>query len=205
MKHSSPLLNAIITESLGPDGEREPARIASGVEQLEVRLHLLTLGVILDVFPNADRWSKLAAMSQNWLFDSSAVAYKKSPEVLATMQKGGIGSPKHNARVWWQVCRGIQGRFKGSLRDFLRASDDDAPAIQEYLNQSKATFPVLSGPVISARWLDLIHRIGGIPLTHWDRLKVPLSPELKSKAEMAGIKDDQVHPQVAAALRWFKS
>lgn len=202
---NDPLIKALIDESFGPRGVQEPARTADGVEDVERRLHLLTLGVILDVFPSAERWSKLVGISQEWLFDSSEVAYKKSPEVLAAMQAGGIGGPKHNARVWWQVCRGIQGRFNGSLRDLIRANGDDAEAIQAYFNQSKTTFPVLSGPIISVRWLDLVHRIGDIPLKHWDGLKVPISAELKSTAEQAGIAGDEVHPQAAIALRWMRS
>lgn len=202
---NDPLIKAFVGEVLGLDREHEPAQIAASVGHLERRLHVLTLGVILDVFPSADRWSKLVEMSQEWLFDSSDVAYKKSQEVLAAMQGGGIAGPKHNARVWWQVCRGIQGRHKGSLRELMRASEDDALVIQEYLSQSKTTFPVLSGPIISVRWLDLVHRIGGVSLNNWDKLKVTLSPELINTAKQVGITSDHVHPQVAVALRWVKS
>lgn len=198
------LSDALFENPLGLCGEHEAAQIAGEVGDLERRLHALTLGAVMDVFPVAERWTALAALEEDWLLDSSQAAYKKSQEVGAAMQAGGVGGPKHNARVWWQVCRGLQGRFKGSVRGLIRENGDDALAIQSYLNESKTTFPVLSGPVISARWLDLVHRIGEVRLKNWGELKVTLPPELKQAAGQFGLKDDEAHPKAAAALDSWK-
>ena len=116
------------------------------------------------------------------------------------MQEKHISGPPHIARVWWQVCRGVQGRFKGSWRDLLKANDDNAQTLQSYLQNSKATFPVLSGPVISARWLDLVHRIGGVELKGWETLTVTLPPDQKKTARLFGILADEVHPLVSSAV-----
>ena len=145
------------------------------IDGIEQRLNVLALGVILDTnFLSAERWSALKANSEHWLFDPSKVAYQSSPQVWAAMQELKISGPQHIARVWWQICRGVQGRFKGSWRDLIEANADNALTLQAYLQDNHTTFPVLAGPVISARWLDLVHRMGGVALQDWETLVVKL-------------------------------
>ncbi len=198
---SSPLVRAFQEHPLGLCGAHDPAKIVGSVEAIEQRLSALTLGVVLDIkHLNQERWSALAVIHDHWLLEPSQVAYRSSSEVLDGMQEMHISGPPHVARVWWQVCRGVQGRFKGSWRDLLQANDDNVQEIQIYLQNSKTTFPVLSGPVISARWLDLVHRIGGVELMNWDSLTVPLPPHQKKTARLFGITTDDVHPLLSSAL-----
>ncbi len=201
MPLSSPLVQAFSDHPLGLCGQHDPAKAAESVSVLEQRLTILTFGVVADTrHLNAERWSALAALHDHWLFDPTQAAYKSSQEVLAALQQQRIAAPQYIARVWWQICRGVQGRFKGSWRDLLKANDDNAQTLQNYLQQSQTTFPVLSGPVISARWLDLVQRIGGVPLQGWDALTVTLPPEQIKTARKFGIMVDEVHPLVSSAL-----
>ncbi|MGB8983119.1 MAG: hypothetical protein WCC12_14685, partial [Anaerolineales bacterium] len=147
-----------------------------------------------------ERWSTLTALHGGWLVDPSQVAYRTSQQVLDGMREAHISGPAHIARVWWQLCRGVQGRFKGSWRDLLKANNDNAHTLRGYLAKNKATFPVLAGPVISARWLDLIQRIGGVTLTGWEALTVPVPSGQRKSARLFGITGDVVHPLIANAL-----
>jgi hypothetical protein len=195
------LVNALKDRPAGLCGHHEPACAVETVADTEQRLRVLTLGAIMDVFPIRDRWETLAELSNHWLLDPGDVAYRKSQEVGAAMHDAGLGGPKQNARVWWQVCRGIQGRYKGSIRDMLRDNSDDAIRMQTYLFASKTTFPVLSGPVISAQWLDLVHRIGDVKLERWDELVMELSETQKQAAQAFGVKAaTRAHPATAAGL-----
>lgn len=201
MGPASNLIQAYSEHPLGLCGQREPARVIGSVEDMERRLTILTLGVVLDINPlTQERWSGLLALAEHWLFDPSYVAYRSSQQVGMAMQELGIPCPQHIPRVWWQICRGVQGRFKGSWRGLMDANQYDALALQTYLRKSKTTFPVLAGPVISARWLDLVHRIGGVHLTGWEKLSVPLSKEQRKTAQLFGIKENEVHPQLFNAL-----
>ncbi|MGH2581485.1 MAG: hypothetical protein ACRDFQ_01145, partial [Anaerolineales bacterium] len=182
-------------------GEHDPASVVSGITGSEQRLSILTLGTVLDINPlTQERWSGLASVAGQWLLDPSQVAYKSSHEVLAAMQDLRILGPRHVARVWWQLCRGVQGRFKGSWGELIAANQGNAQTLQRYLEQSETTFPVLAGPVISARWLDLVHRIGGLTLQDWENLRVPLPKELLKAADQFNIKENEVHPMLYNAL-----
>ncbi len=206
MTLSSPLVQAFSDHPLGLCGQREPARVISHLKDIEQRLNLLTFGVVVDTkHINAERWSALAEAHDHWLFQASQSAYKTSPQVLEGIQQLHIAAPRYIARVWWQICRGVQGRTKGSWRDLLRGNDDDAQLLQKYLRENQTTFPVLSGPVISARWLDLIHRVGGVPLKNWETLSVPLAKNQRKTAQLFGVATDEVHPVFSSALNVWKS
>lgn len=201
MANATQLIQALTDHPLGLCGQHDPAKSIQQVEALEERLNLLAFGAVMSTDPlPASGWETLAALHDHWLFLPGQVSYRPSQEVLACMQALHIRAPGYIARVWWQVCRGVQGRFKGSWRDLLAANGDDAQALEGYLLQSKSTFPVLSGPVVSVRWMDLVQRIGGVPLQGWDDLRVPLSPHLVEAACTFGVAAKKVHPCLAAAL-----
>ena len=198
---ASNLIHAYSEHPLGLCGHHEPARIVSSVEDVERCLTILTLGIVLDINPlTQERWSGLLTLAEHWLFDPSYVAYQSSQQVGAAMQETGISCSQHIPRVWWQICRGVQGRFKGSWRDLMGANDYDALVLQGYLRKSKTTFPMLAGPVISARWLDLAHRIGGVSLKGWENLLVPLSRQQAKTARLFSIEKNEVHPLLFSAL-----
>ena len=197
------LTEALIDHERGLCGHHEPAAIITTISDEEMRLRMLTLGAILDVFPIPDRWEVIAGLADHWLMDVSDVAYRHVKEMPVAFRSVGIKGPRHNARQWWQVCRGVMSRAKGSVRDLLRLSNDDALAMQRYVRESKAMFPILAGPVISARWLDLIHRVGRVPLTNWELLTVLLSTRQRESAAEFGDSRTQVHPSLALSLeRW---
>jgi hypothetical protein len=200
MTLSSHLVQAF-NHPLGLCGRHDPAKSVSSVEVFEQRLSILTFGAVLDTkYLSPERWSALIAIHDHWLLDPSQVAYQSSPQVLAGMREAHISGPQYIARVWWQICRGVQGRFKGSWRDLFKANNDNAHTLQSYLQNNQTTFPVLSGPVISARWLDLVHRLGGVALQGWETLTVTLSSHPKKTARLFGIMVDDVHPQLSSAL-----
>jgi hypothetical protein len=207
MSLSSSLVNAFNNHPLGLCGRHEAAQCVLGIDGIERRLNVLTFGAIVDAnFLSEERWSALKANREHWLLDPSQTAYRPSPQVWAAMQELNISGPRHIARVWWQVCRGVQGRFKGSWRALIRANDDSAPTLQAYLQKNRATFPVLAGPIISARWLDLVHRMGGVELKDWESLTVDLPADQGRAARLFGIMTDTIHPYFASALHtWSKS
>ncbi len=201
MTLSSPLVDAFSSLPLGLCGQHDPARLVQSVSSVERRLNLLTLGAVASTnLPGPEQWAVLVDHQENWLFDPSQVAYKVSQEVTEAIVSLHIGAPQYIGRVWWQVCRGVQGRFKGSWRALLEANADDCAKLIGYFDRSSATFPVLSGPVVSVRWLDLIHRIGGVPLTGWESLAIPLASSQLKMAASFGITDQKVHPLISAAL-----
>lgn len=198
---SSPIVQAFSEHPLGLCGQRDPVRVVGNVKGLEQRLNILTLGVVLDVNPLSEkRWSVLVKLAEHWLLNPSAVAYKQSQQIQTAMQEMKILGPRHTSRVWWQICRGVQGRYKGSWRDLLTDGEDHVSVLMAYLEKNKATFPILAGPVISARWLDLVYRIGAVELSDWESLKVPLSDRQKKKARQIGVESDEIHPLLFNAL-----
>ena len=201
MTQSSSLVDAFTTHPLGLCGQHDPARVLADVEPLERRVNLLAFGAVVSTTPlSQQHWTSLTANRDSWLFDPSQVAYQPSPAVSVAIQNLNIGAPGFMGRVWWQICRGVQGRFKGSWRSLFQSNADDTQRLLGFFGQSKAAFPVLSGPVISPRWLDLVHRIGGIPLSGWESLTVPLAPGQSEAASAFGITGQEVHPLVSAAL-----
>ena len=187
-------------------GAPDPFLAIQQIEDAEVRLHALTLNTIVDISPKTTKIPKLIDAQDHWLLQSTQVAYKQSKEVEESLNQLGIGGPRQNARVWWQICRGIQGRFKGSLTSLFEENLYDADQVTTYLQASKTTFPVLSGPVVSIRWLDLISRYGEKPLKNWEGLVIPLPSSYKEIAEVLGLKTDIVHPAVVSALSlWSQS
>lgn len=201
MALSSPLVQAFSDHPLGLCGRHEAARSVGVIEDGEQRLNVLAFGVVADAnFLSLERWSALAAIHDHWLLVPSQVAVQSSSQVLTGLQEMGIPGPQYTARVWWQICRGVQGRNKGSWRDLIKANDDNALTLQSYLQKNQTTFPVLAGPVISARWLDLVHRIGGVTLQGWETLTVKLPSHQSKVARLFGIGADEVHPLLSSAL-----
>ena len=201
MPLSSPLVRAFHQHPRGLCGQQEPARVISTVEDLEQRLTILALGVVLDINPlSRERWSQLASLAGHWLLNPSQVAYQPSQQVLAAMQEMHILGGQHIPRVWWQICRGVQGRFKGSWRELIDLNKDNAQMLQSYLQHNRITFPVLAGPVVSARWLDLTHRLGGVSLHGWEDLLIPLPKRQVKIAGLFGIRENAVHPLLFNAL-----
>ena len=207
MTLSSPLVQAFNTHPLGLCGRHEAARSVSSIHNIEQRLSVLTFGVVMDTnFLSLERWSALIAIHDHWLLDPSQVAYRSSEQARIAMKEMGISAPQYIARVWWQICQGIQGRYEGSWRDLFKANDEDARALQCYLRKNRTTFPVLAGPVISARWLDLVHRIGGVTLQGWDVLTVNLPADQRKTARLFGVVVDEAHPLFSSALNaWATS
>lgn len=201
------LLGALYHDPLGLCGHRDPVAKVAAVEDEEARLRVLALGSVLadSLAPSAGVWAQLAALHDHWLLDPSAVAYRPSPVVAEALAEAGIGGPRHAARVWWQICRGFQGRFRGSIRQMLRACGDDAVEAQMYLTESPTTFPVLSGPVVSAAWLDRVHRTGGVALDRWPLLVVELAAGDQAAAAEFGISSRLAHPQERWALRVWRA
>lgn len=201
------LLEALYGSPYGLCGQHDPVACVSEIEDVETRLRVLTLGSVL-VGTGAGKfetWERLTPLAAHWLLDPSAVAYKPSPEVSAALKETEVGGPGHAGRAWWQLCRGFQGRFKGSVRQMLRTCGDDAIEAQVYLTESPTTFPVLSGPVVSAAWLDRVHRVGQVALDRWEMLLVELADGDRAAAAQFGTEMPVAHPQVRWALRVWRS
>jgi hypothetical protein len=176
------------------------------VADLETRLHMLTLAAALNAFSAPNKIATMAAHPDDWLLNSSEVAYKRSQEVGAALVQLRLGGAKQDGRVWWQICRGIQGRFKGSITALLDANGYDTNKLQAYLQESKTTFPVLSGPVISVRWLDLVSRWGDKPLAGWEELQIPFTEGLREQGSFLDQSQTMIHPAAAAAIEhWAQS
>ncbi|MEN8240297.1 MAG: hypothetical protein ABFS17_00100 [Chloroflexota bacterium] len=158
------------------------------------------MSAIIDIFSKTSKLPNMINAQDHWLLCSTEVAYKQSKEVGSAINQLGIGGPKHNARVWWQVCRGIQGRFKGSITALIEENQFDANKIYEYLQSSKTTFPVLSGPVVSIRWIDMVSRSSQNPLKNWESLRMPQPGSLVQAAKDLGIYAKELHPAVVSAL-----
>ncbi len=205
MSLTSPLIQAYCDHPDGLCGQREPAEILNQIRSVEERLSILAFGVVADAGQsNFDRWGQFAAVHDHWLFNPSQAAYKTSTQIQDALQQLSLKVPKHIARVWWQISRGVQGRTKGSWPALIEANQKDALQLLTYLQKSKATFPVLSGPTLSVHWLDLVQRVGGVTLTGWESLRVPLTHEYDTEAHLFGITSEEVHPVVISALRVWK-
>jgi hypothetical protein len=87
----------------------------------------------------------------------------------------------------------------------LDANQNDAGRLYDYLQDSKTTFPVLSGPAISIRWLDIVSRYGGEPLANWETLEIPFTDGLKKKAGFADQSMEMIHPAAAAAIEHWSA
>lgn len=204
MDLSSPLLQVFFSHPSGICGHFEPAHDITHVDGIDKRLGILAFGVVADPNPlSRERWEELVQIQDLWIFDATQTARMSSQQVLTALQQARVRVPKHIARVWWQISRGVQGRVKGSWRELLRINQDDVQTMQTYLEQSSTTFPVLAGPVLSSRWLDLVQRIGGVKLSGWESLRVPLPDELEGEAHLFG-ETKAVHPSFASALRVWK-
>jgi len=201
MPESTDLYQAFFESPDGLCGKQDAANDLGKIVGLEPRLHLITLGCILDATPRQERWKELLPLEDHWLADSSQVAYKRSQEVEQAFRENRVRAPKHTARVWWQICRGVQGRYKGSLRGLLDANQKNALRIQQYLEESTTSFPVLSAPITSARWLDMVHRVGQVRLVDWRELRLSLPESLKELAGLFDLDRELLHPALSLALQ----
>jgi hypothetical protein len=195
------LTQAFMQHPLGLCSRHDPAGTVMGVDDIENRLGIVALGSVIDINPlSQERWSLLVAIADHWLLEPGKVAYQSSQQVRTGMDEVSLLGQRHIARVWWQISRGVQGRFKGSWRELISANNDNAQELDNYLRENRATFPVLAGPVVAVRWLDLIHRVGGVNLKGWEDLRLPLTGNQKKTALLLGNDDRQVHPMMFQAL-----
>lgn len=202
---SSSFVQTYLNSPDGFCGKIDPFKPLRDVSDIETRLHMLSMASILGAFNSPPKIETMLKRSDHWLFKSSEVAYKQSKEVGFELTQLHLGGAKQDGRVWWSVCRGIQGRYKGSIAGLLEANHYDTEQLYSYFQENKATFPVLSGPVISVRWLDLVSRFGGKPLTNWESLEVPFNENLKNQAGFINQNLEKIHPAAAAALELWHS
>ncbi|MFO7585653.1 MAG: hypothetical protein R6W69_13075 [Anaerolineales bacterium] len=207
MSSADNLLQTFSEHPLGLCGMHDPAKAVDVIPDIEPRLSALTLGTVLDINPiTRQRWERITELAGHWLLNPSIVAYKSSHEVQHAMLHEQLSGPAHIARVWWQLCRAAQGRFYGNWGGLFTACEFQAQRVQEYLLKSKTTFPVLAGPVISARWLDLVHRRGKISLLDWENIRIEIPSNLKTPAQQFEISENTVHPFLFSALKtWVSS
>ena len=203
MPTSSDLLDAYSDFPPGLCGRGEPAQVIKTIMDPVDRIALLTLGVILDIKPlSHERWQSLTTLAGRWVLEPAVVAYKSSEEIAALP----VFSGKTAARAWWQISRGIQGRYQGNWQSLFAECEQDAGKILAYLAKNKATFPVLSGPKVSVIWVDLLSRIGGVELSGCEALRVTIPANLRKSAAQFAISADKIHPQLLSALQtWSDS
>lgn len=114
-----------LNDPAGLCGQGDPAWVLKQIPDQENRLSVLTFSS-LNFSPE---YLKLLENHQSWLFRPQITAYKRSQEVGQEINRLGLRVPGYIPRAWWQVSRGVQGRFQGSWTALFRAQANDALAI----------------------------------------------------------------------------
>ncbi|MBA3534788.1 MAG: hypothetical protein H0T73_22990 [Ardenticatenales bacterium] len=105
-----------------------------------------------------------ASAEAQWLFDPAQVAYAEWPTVETALRQWRLASRRQESRGWYEVARGLQGRFKGDIRAMVEAGGGRTSGLLAYLAKSPSTFPFLSGEETSRLWLEQLRRIGGLSI-----------------------------------------
>ncbi|MEW5986387.1 MAG: hypothetical protein AB1791_07115 [Chloroflexota bacterium] len=122
------------------------------------------------------------AAQQTWtadpqLFDPFYLAHAQPFALLPRLTLYGLlQKPKTEATVWQRIGQALVMRAQGSVQQLLADYDYQAGRLLAMLTQSKATFPVLSGPQTAPRWLYGLVSVGGQPIEGAAELPVPVSP-----------------------------
>ena len=114
------------------------------------------------------------------LFDPRFLAYTKPTALVTRLNLHGLTQKKTSeATTWQRIGQAIVMRADGSVKGLLAKHEHDGKKMMEVLANSKTTFPVLSGRQTAPRWLYGLTAVGLLPLTHVEKLPVPLSPQAR--------------------------
>ncbi|MGH2544051.1 MAG: hypothetical protein ACRDIB_14725 [Ardenticatenaceae bacterium] len=159
-------------------------------------LRFLTLPrAISGLYPEIGLWQRAGAAwadkATHWLFDTAQVAYADWRAVEKALAPHGLAEHRQDVRGWYEVARGLQGRFKGDVASLIAAGPKGQPArtsaILAYLDASSTTFPFLSGDKTARLWLDQLRRIGGIEIIEDEPLRLAPSKEARDIAATHGL------------------
>ena len=186
-------------------GETDPTwPLPAGMARGEDR-HLAYLTLVFGLSGGRDPvplWqaARQTAVTDPELFAPQFLAYTKPADFADRLQQPGIARKKSDVTVWQRLGQALVMRAGGSVRQLLDDHAYDAPALLAMLQESKTTFPVLSGPQTAPRWLHGLARAGDQPIKGADRLPVPVSKAASRALNAFMIDGDKVSAEIFPAL-----
>lgn len=193
-------------QSTGLWGETNPARpLPDGFERgSDPHLAYLTLVTTLSGGRSPTQlWiaARQTAVSDPDLFNPHFLAYAKPQDLIGRLQAHRLTQkPKSEATTWQRIGQALVMRAGGSVHKLLADHAHDAQKLMAMLARSKTTFPVLSGPQTAPRWLYGLAAVGQQPLSHADRLPIPVSPAAARALTALNVRGSKVTAPMFAPL-----
>lgn len=155
-----------------------------------LRFVTMTRG-ISGLYPETELWERAGRMfadeATRWVFDTERVSYGDWRDVGAALAAHGLGRRRQDVRGWYDLARGIQGRFKGAVNEMIDAAGNTVSGLVTYVDQHAATFPLLAGDVTARRWADQLRRRAGVTLDEDIALTEVLDDRVLARLSEAGI------------------
>lgn len=161
-------------------GETNPAHPLPGGVYRGDDAHLTYLTLVYAVSGGRDPVPLWAAARTTFdqypqLFDTTRLAYANPRTLYPVLRGNGIIRRQSEATVWQKTGQALMMRGRGQLSAILAECNYDALELWEMLQQSKTTFPVLSGPQTGPRWLAGLAAEGAQPLANIKQLTLDVS------------------------------
>jgi len=142
-----------------------------------------------------------ADVATHWVFDTGRVAFEDWRALEAALGRHGLAERRQDVRGWYDVARGLQGRFKGDVAAMVVAAGPAAADLVEYVAANKATFPLLAGDRIAARWADQLRRVARVAVDDAaPGLTERLGSSVRDRLARAGVELDSDEVPVHHAL-----
>ena len=183
-------------------GESQPPHLLpEGVERGD-ETHLVFLTLVYTMSGGRDPIPLWTAARQALpqfphLFDPQHLARANPRTLQEPLRQTGLTAKASEATVWHKIGKALVMRGRGSVSAILAQAEYDALAVWEMLQQSKTTFPVLSGEQTAPRWLAGLVAHGGQSLANLGKLALPASAAGQGALANLGIEGELV-----SAVMW---
>lgn len=144
--------------------------------------------------------ARQTAVTDPELFDPQFLAYTKPAVISDRLSQPGLARKKSDVTVWQRLGQALVMRAGGSVKQLLADHAFDAQQLLAMLQESKTTFPILSGPQTAPRWLYGLTQAGGQPIEGAERLPVPVSPAASRALDALLIEVDEVSAEIFPVL-----
>ena len=168
------LLPIFQEEGLWGEGEAAdplPTKLTRGSDE-----HLTFLTLVYTISGGRKPEQLSTAARKTWdedpgLFDPRGLAFAKPRDLEPRLKSQGLTrKTKSEATVWQRIGKALFMRAGGSVLRLLADNAHDAQRLLAMLEQSKTTFPVLSGPQTAPRWIYGLARFGERSIANLDTL-----------------------------------
>lgn len=143
-----------------------------------------------------------------FVFDTKKVLEQKERIIQNSLTKYKVAlQPNKQLQIWMTLCRTIESKFFGDIRNLFSEMNYDVDAIREFIQKEhRKEFPYLAGDKICNYWMYVLYQYTDIKFSNIECLTVaPDTHVIKASQKLGVMTEEEMssgHVQMEVIQRW---